>query len=315
MDTGIRRLLTFALVGVVAQLIDGALGMAYGVTASTLLLSSGATPAVASASVHLAEVGTTFVSGLSHHRFGNVNWRTVRWIGIPGAVGGFAGASVLSNLTAAWVKPAVATLLFLLGVNLVARFAFGVLRKPLKPEHIKGRFLSPLGLGAGFLDAIGGGGWGPVTTPTLMTLGRMEPRTAVGSASASEFLVSLAASLGFLLGLGGQGIDYALVGALLVGGVIAAPIAAWAVRRFPTRVMGTLVGCLVLVTNSRTLMIWAGVPGPTRLAVLLGLVAAGALLVRGSARKVKVAVRAAAAASAAELAAGPGTTAPASAPA
>src|SRR5688500_17763545 len=120
-----RRLLTFAFAGVIAQLVDGALGMAYGVTATTLILSSGGTVAAASASVRLAEVGTTLVSGVSHWRFGNVNWRTVRWVGVPGAVGGFVGATFLSSLNGEAVKPAVAGLLLLLGTYVLARFAFG----------------------------------------------------------------------------------------------------------------------------------------------------------------------------------------------
>lgn len=274
-----RRLLTFAIVGLVAQLIDGALGMAYGVTATSLLLSTGTSAAAASASVHLAEVGTTLVSGLSHWRFGNINWRIVGWLGVPGAVGAFAGATFLGNLDAEWVKPVVAGLLLTLGLYIVARFAFGVMRKPAREDHIRARFLGPLGVVAGFVDAIGGGGWGPVTTPTLMTVGRMEPRRAIGSVSASEFLVSLFASLGFLFALGREGVDFALAGALLVGGAVAAPLAAFAVRYLPAQVTGTLVGGLILVTNTRTILLWAGVAGPVRLALLLALGTAAVALV------------------------------------
>ncbi len=282
-----RKLLLFAVVGLVAQLVDGALGMAYGVTASTLLLSTGTTAAVASASVHLAEVGTTFVSGVSHWRFGNVRWRTVRLIAVPGAVGAFAGATVLGNLTADWVRPLVAGILFALGVYVLARFAFGVMRRPVREDHVRGRFLAPLGAGAGFLDAVGGGGWGPVMTPSLMAIGRMEPRTAVGSASASEFLISLSASIGFLLALGRQGIDFGIVAALLVGGAIAAPLAAYAVRVLPAAVSGTLVGALILVTNARTILLWAEVPGPARLVALVALTAVGVALVVRAARRVR----------------------------
>jgi uncharacterized membrane protein YfcA len=283
----VQRLLTFALVGLFAQLVDGALGMAYGVTASSLLLSGGTAAATASASVHLAEIGTSLASGLSHWRFGNVSWRTVRWIGVPGALGAFAGATVLSNLDGEAMQSWVAGLLLVLGGYLVVRFAFGVVRKPISPDHVRRRFLSPLGLFGGFVDAVGGGGWGPVTTPALMTAGRMAPHTAVGSASASEFLVSVAASAGFLAGLGTRGVEGPIVLGLLAGGVVAAPIAAFVVRVLPARVLGTLVGVLVVVVNTRTLLLSQGVAGPARLSVLLGLVAAGVVVVARSALTVR----------------------------
>jgi uncharacterized membrane protein YfcA len=259
-----RRLLLFALVGVLAQLVDGALGMAYGVTASSLLITGGTSVAVASASVHLAEVVTTFVSGVSHWRFGNVHWRTVRWIAIPGAVGAYIGASVLSNIDGAAAKPWISGLLLALGVYVFARFAFGVNRKPLAENHVKGGILAPIGATGGFVDAIGGGGWGPVTTPALLTVGRMEPRFAVGSASASEFLVSVAASIGFLTNLGGEAIDGRIVAGLMIGGVMVAPFAAWMARRLAAPVLGTLVGVLIVVTNLRTLLIANDVPGGAR---------------------------------------------------
>lgn len=281
------KFLTFALAGLFAQLVDGALGMAYGVTATTLILSSGGTVAVASASVHLAEVGTTFASGISHWRFGNVNWRTVRWIGVPGAAGAFCGATFLTSLPADGAKPYISGVLLLLGLSVLARFAFGAIRKPAAEHRLRGRFLMPLGLGAGFLDAVGGGGWGPVTTPTLLTTGRMEPRKAVGSASASEFLVAVAASVGFLLSLGRQGVDMALAGALLAGGVVAAPFAAWLVRKIAAKVLGTMVGGLIVITNARTLLLANGVGGQTRLAVLVALGVTSLVLVVRSAAAVR----------------------------
>jgi uncharacterized membrane protein YfcA len=154
---------------------------------------------------------------------------------------------------------------------------------------VRRRFLSPLGLFGGFVDAVGGGGWGPVTTPALITAGRMAPHTAVGSASASEFLVSVAASAGFLTSLGTQGIDGRIVIGLLAGGVVAAPIAAYAVRRLPARVLGTLVGVLVVVVNARTLLLAQEVAGPARLAALLGLAGAGLALVLRSVLMVRAA--------------------------
>lgn len=281
-----RRLLAFAFAGLFAQLIDGALGMAYGVTATTVLLSTGSSAAVASASVHLAEVGTTLVSGVSHWRFGNVNWRVVCWLAVPGAVGGFLGATVLSTVDGSWMKPSVSALLLILGVYILVRFAFGLARKAAPESHMRGRFLGPLGAGAGFVDAVGGGGWGPVTTPTLMTLGKMEPRRAIGSASASEFIVTSAASAGFLISLRDEPIEASLVLALLAGGVVAAPLAAWMAKRLPAAVMGTLVGGLIVVTNARTILLSAGVAGPARIVVLVALgglsLALVARVVRGS---------------------------------
>lgn len=272
-----QRLLVFAIAGLVGQLVDGSLGMAFGVTTSTILLSNGFSPAVASASVHLAEVGTTLTSGLSHWRFGNVSWPLVARIGIPGAIGAFAGATLLSSLTGDWLAPAVAVVLFGLGTLVIVRSVRGDLRgERHDPGHLRSRLLAPLGLGAGFLDAVGGGGWGPVATPTLLAAGRVEPRYVIGSVSAAELAVTVSASLGFLLGLGGEGIEAPLVAALLVGGVIAAPLAAWLVRHADASVLGVVVGTLLLVTNARTLLIEIGVAGAARLPVLLAIAAAGA---------------------------------------
>ncbi len=272
-----QRLLVFAIAGLVGQLVDGSLGMAFGVTTSTILLSNGFSPAVASASVHLAEVGTTLTSGLSHWRFGNVSWPLVARIGIPGAIGAFAGATLLSSLTGDWLAPAVAVVLFGLGTLVIVRSVRGDLRgERHDPGHLRSRLLAPLGLGAGFLDAVGGGGWGPVATPTLLAAGRVEPRYVIGSVSAAELAVTVSASLGFLLGLGGEGVEAPLVAALLVGGVIAAPLAAWLVRHADASVLGVVVGTLLLVTNARTLLIEIGVAGAARLPVLLAIAAAGA---------------------------------------
>jgi len=275
----VRRLLVFALAGLVGQLVDGALGMAFGVTTSTVLLSNGFSPAVASASVHLAEVGTTLSSGVAHWRFGNVSWPLVRRIGIPGAVGAFAGATVLSSLTGDWLAPAVAVVLFGLGALVIVRAVRGDLKgERHDPGQLRRRLLAPLGLSAGFLDAVGGGGWGPVATPTLLAAGRVEPRLVIGSVNAAELLVTVAASAGFLLGLGTQGIEVPLVVALLVGGVAAAPLAAWLVRHADASVLGVVVGTLLLVTNARTLLIEVGAPGPVRLPILLAIGVAGAVV-------------------------------------
>jgi uncharacterized membrane protein YfcA len=249
-----KSVVTIALVGLGAQLVDGTLGMAYGVTSTTLLLTAGYSPAIASASVHLAEIGTTAASGVSHWRFGNVNWPVVRRIALPGGIGAFAGATFLSHLSTESAAPWMAGILLALGVYLLLRFAT---RLPVARHDVplRSRFLVPLGLFAGFIDATGGGGWGPVATPTLISSGRMTPRKVIGTVDTSEVLVAVAASAGFFLGIGTQDIPWSAVGALLIGGLIAAPIAAYLVRHVPTRLLGASVGGLIVVTNLRTLMV------------------------------------------------------------
>ena len=264
-----QKLLLLSLVGLGAQLVDGSLGMAYGVTSTTLLLAIGTNPAAASATVHLAEIGTCLVSGAAHWKFGNVDWKVVLKIGLPGAVGAFAGATFLSSLSTETAAPLMAVILLVLGLYILVRFtAFGLptgkLGKPLRK-----RFLGPLGLVAGFVDSTGGGGWGPVGTPAILASGRLEPRKTIGSIDTSEFLVAVAASIGFVIGIGSEGVNYGWVAALLLGGVIAAPIAAWLVRHIPPRVLGSAVGGLIILTNSRTLLKsdWIGAPDDVRYAV------------------------------------------------
>ena len=254
-----RRLFIFSVAGLVAQLVDGSLGMGYGVTSTSFLVTSGTAAALASASVHLAEVGTTLVGGVAHHRFGNVEWRAVRWMAVAGALGAFLGATALSRLSADAATPWVAIVLAVLGVYVLVRSRSGrsvgelIARRP----HRR-RFLGALGAGAGFLDAAGGGGWGPIGTSTLLAAGRMEPRRVVGTVSASEFLVSLGASVGFLFALPWHQIDLMLVAALLIGGAIAAPFAAWLTQHLDQRTLGTAIGFFIVATNVRTL---AGVMG------------------------------------------------------
>jgi len=248
----VQKLLTFGLFGLLAQLVDGTLGMAYGVTSTTLLLSVGTAPAVASATVHLAEIGTTLASGTAHWRFGNVDWRTVGLMALPGALGAFAGAVFLSSLSAEVAKPWVAAILFFLGLYILARFTRR--RQPIKTNlsPLRARFLAPLGVVAGTVDAMGGGGWGPIGTSSLLSSGRLEPRKVVGSIDTSEFLVTLGASAGFLVSLSFTEVNTGYLLALLVGGLIAAPLAAWLVRKLPARVLGAAVGGVILVTNTKT---------------------------------------------------------------
>ncbi|MFN8590699.1 MAG: sulfite exporter TauE/SafE family protein [Thermomicrobiales bacterium] len=269
---GLQRFVLLALFGLIAQLIDGALGMAYGLTSTTLLLASGLAPAVASASVHLAEVGTTLASGAAHWKLGNTDWRSVRWLAIPGGIGAFAGATVLSNLDGDAARPWIAAFLMVLGFYVLIRFAFlggsiqvnaGTLHRPL---------LAPLGLIAGFLDAVGGGGWGPISTPTLLASGRMEPRKVIGTVSTSEFVVATSASVGFLVSLDRSAFAIPVVVALLVGGAIGAPIAAWMVRYLHPRVLGAMVGGLIVAMNGRALINITGVEDELRTAAYMALV-------------------------------------------
>ncbi len=248
-----RKLIVLGLVGLLAQLVDGSLGMAYGVTSSTLLLAAGVAPAAASAAVHFSEIGTSLASGISHHKLGNVDWRTVLILAGPGFLGAFTGATFLANLDGDAAKPWVAGLLLALGIYVIYRFLVLGGRRPTFRSRPSVGMLAPMGLVGGALDAIGGGGWGPVGTTTLLSSGRLEPRKVVGSIDTSEFVVAIGGSLGFLLALGSQGILWGYAGALLVGGVIAAPFAAWLVRIMPARVLGVGAGGLIVLTNTKTI--------------------------------------------------------------
>ena len=249
-----RKLIVLGFVGLLAQLIDGSLGMAYGVTSSTLLLAAGVAPAAASAAVHFSEIGTSLVSGFSHHKLGNVDWRTVSILALPGFVGAFAGATYLSSLPGDVAKPWVAALLLTLGGYVIWRFLALGGRRPVFKSRPSAWFLAPMGVVAGTMDAIGGGGWGPVGTTSLLSSGRLEPRKVVGSIDTSEFVVAVGGSLGFLFALGSQGIMWEYAAALLVGGVIAAPIAAWLVKHMPARVLGVAAGGLIVLTNAKTII-------------------------------------------------------------
>lgn len=258
-----RSLIVLGIVGLFAQLVDGSLGMAYGVTSTTLLLAAGVAPAAASAAVHLSEVGTSLVSGLSHWKLGNVDWRTVGIMALPGGFGAYAGATFLASLPGDTAKPWMAGLLMALGSYVLYRFLVLGGRRPQFTGHHSAFFLAPLGLVGGVMDSIGGGGWGPVGTTTLLSSGRLEPRKVVGSIDTSEFVVAVGGSLGFLIALGSQGINWGYAGALLAGGVVAAPLAAWLVRHLPARILGVAAGGVIILTNIKTLAESFGAAGLT----------------------------------------------------
>lgn len=278
------NLLILAVVGFVAQLIDGALGMGYGVTSSSMLLALGVAPAVASASVHAGEVVTTLASGIAHWRFGNVDRRLVGRLGLPGAAGAFCGALWLSSLPVDAARLGVSGFLFLLGAAVLFRFfrlnrsRFAV-RAPLSP-----RWITPLGFIGGLLDATGGGGWGPVTTTTLIARHPEHARKVIGSVDASEFLVAVSATVGFVVALGWYGISWTWVAAIAMGGALAAPLAAWLVQRLPLEILGVTVGTMILLSNARTLLMALGVSIPPSVVLLAVIVPAIAALLTGRVR-------------------------------
>lgn len=269
-----KKLIVLALIGLVAQLIDGSLGMAYGVTSTSLLLVAGIAPAAASASVHLAEVVTTAASGASHIKFGNVDRQVVLRLILPGSIGAFVGACFLSNLPGDVIKPYISIFLIILGIYILYRFLFKLgEKKAANGKPYTKKQLIPLGLLAGFLDATGGGGWGPVTTPVLMAKQDMKTRKVIGSVDTSEFAVAVSASIGFFIALGWEQVEWLWVGALMLGGVVAAPIAAWLVRLIPSHILGVLVGGLIIVTNTRTLLHTLGISNNMLFSIYFVLVA------------------------------------------
>jgi len=234
-------------VGFLAQLIDGTLGMAYGTVSTAFLLSLGFPPAIASASVHTAEVFTSGVSGLFHLRFGNVDRDLFRKLVVPGVLGGVLGAYVLTTVPAQRVRPWVALYLTVMGGLILWR----TVRRPHRGPGRTGAGVSVLGLVGGFLDAVGGGGWGPIVTSTLVARGN-HPRLAVGSVNLAEFFVTVAQAATFLAVL--RLTHGRVVLGLIVGGVMAAPVAAYLARRLPTRLLMGLVGGLIIALSLRVLV-------------------------------------------------------------
>jgi uncharacterized membrane protein YfcA len=234
----------YVVAGFAAQVIDGALGMAYGVTASSLLLSFGLPPAVTSATVHGAECFTTGASALAHHAFGNVRAELFRRLLAPGVLGAIAGAYLLSALPGDRLTPFVAVYLLLMGVIIIVK-AFREF-----PPRVVTTHLVPLGFGGALVDAMGGGGWGPIVASTLIARGS-DARQTIGSVNAVEFFVTLAASITFIVMLGLT--HWRIIVGLALGGVFAAPLAAWICARIPIRRLMIVVGLLVVFLSLRTL--------------------------------------------------------------
>lgn len=245
------ELLPFILIGFGAQMIDGALGMAYGVISSTLLLALGVPPSRASASVHAAETFTTGVSAISHILHRNVDWKLFARLIIPGVIGGVTGAYVLSNIDGSAIKPFVQLYLSAIGIYLIWRgFHF--------PPHPRDpKWVAPLGLFGGFMDATGGGGWGPIVTSNLLIQGS-SPRHTIGTVNSVEFVLTTSISLTFILHLGWQAFTTYTLG-LLIGGVIAAPFGAKLARHVAPRLLFTAVGTILTLTSLFGVIKWLGI--------------------------------------------------------
>ena len=229
---------SLVVIGFLAQLVDGALGMAFGLISTTALLSLGISPAQASAAVHTAEVFTTGASGLSHLWHQNINRRLLLTLGVAGVVGGVIGAYVLSNIDGRAIRPFISAYLLIIGLLILLKAA----RLSPTNEDAKVGYAAPLGLIGGFLDAIGGGGWGPMVTSTLIGSGHA-PRRVVGSVNAAEFFVTIAVATTFFIELGTAHFQHIL--ALVIGGLVAAPFGALLVRRLDQHVLMAIVGVLV----------------------------------------------------------------------
>ncbi|HET9821361.1 MAG TPA: sulfite exporter TauE/SafE family protein, partial [Burkholderiaceae bacterium] len=228
-------------VGLVAQTVDGALGMAYGITSTSFLLATGASPAVASAGVHIAEVFTTGVSGIAHIRFGNVDRRLFLRLLLPGIVGATSGAWLLASIDGAALKPWISAYLLLMGLYVIGK----VFRKP-RARREAPRHVATLGLAGGFVDAVGGGGWGPVVTTTLVGTGN-DPRTTIGSVNLAEFFLTFVSAGVFTLLVGES--PWLTVAGLVLGGLFAAPLAARLTQRLHTRALLALVGSVIVLVS------------------------------------------------------------------
>jgi uncharacterized membrane protein YfcA len=245
------KIFLFVLIGFAGQAIDGALGMAYGVTCSTALIALGIAPAVASASVHTAEIFTTAASGFSHWRLGNVDMRLVARLAVPGMIGGALGAYFLTSFPGETLVPYVSAYLLILGAVIVWR-AFR--SRPARHDISTPRAIG-LGLTGGFLDAAGGGGWGPIVTSSLIGSGAA-PRMAIGSVNLAEFFVAATITATFIATIGLE--LWPIIAGLIIGGVLAAPLAAYAASRIPAKPLMVIVGCLVILISARNIFKFIG---------------------------------------------------------
>lgn len=240
-------ILIYIVIGFAAQMVDGAIGMAYGITSSSVLLSFGMPPATVSACVHAAETFTTAASGTSHWKLGNIDKALVWRLAVPGVIGGIAGAYLLTKIDGNFVKPFVSAYLLLLGFFILWKALRTDPQNSEPPDNIVA-----LGLIGGFMDSIGGGGWGPIVTTSLIGQGTT-PRYAIGSVNLAEFFVTAAISGTFFLTIGLE--LWPIIAGLIIGGVVAAPFAAVATKNLPDKTLMIIVGCVVVLLSLRTLLV------------------------------------------------------------
>jgi uncharacterized membrane protein YfcA len=278
----VRDLFLFALAGFAASLVDGALGMGFGPTSSSILLAAGMAPTAVSATVNLAKVVTGVVAGLSHWKFRNLDKRLVLELAIPGCVGALVGVYVLSSINGATLRPYLAMLLTVIGIRILVRFARPISQAEKATAAVSGSSKRELVFdrrGVKFAAFLGGvtngmiGAWGPVVTPFLLHRG-VRPRYAIGCVNTAEIAVASASAFSLIASLGRAGINGPTVLSMLIGGVIAAPAAAWVIRHIPAGPMGVSVAGLLLLTNARDLTAWAGLrSGPALWAIYIGILA------------------------------------------
>ena len=247
-------LFEIGVIGFLAQIIDGTLGMGYGVTSSTLLISLGFSPIIASASVHTSEIFVTLVSGLSHFKFGNIKKDLLKPLILFGIIGGILGACGLVRLPPQPIKLIVGLVLLIMGGIIFYRFMFKY--KKLNTPRIKKysiNRLRALGFVASFIDAVGGGGWGPICTPILVVTGS-DPDKVVGSVNLAEFFITLAITSTFFLLIGTENFRWEVIIALLVGGILAAPLAAFTCKKLPKRILGIFIGIIVIILSLKIIL-------------------------------------------------------------
>ena len=252
MDEKFLRYFIILIFAFVAELIDGGIGMGYGVSLTSFLLSIGIGTAMASAIVHISEIFTAFFSGISHFKVGNFDKKIFTYLVIPGTIGGAIGAyTAVKFQDASLIKPFVSGILLLLGLLIIIKYIRkrDILEQEYKTPRI--RHLLPIGFAASFVDAIGGGGWGPISTPTLV-INNTDPKKAIGSVNFAEFFVTLSIALTFFLTM--PKIELGFIAPIIIGGIIAAPIAAMITKRLPHKTVAIIVGCLIIILSLRTIL-------------------------------------------------------------
>jgi uncharacterized membrane protein YfcA len=262
----LEQFLFFVIVGFAAQMVDGAIGMAYGIISTSVLVSYGISPVVASASVHTSEIVTTAVSGISHAMFKNIDWLLFRRLVLPGILGSVLGAYVLTKIPESFSRPFIAVYFIVMGViilyrvindgkikQILQKFVVTKIQKRLPSKHARG--LTPLGLLGGFFDATGGGGWGSIVSSTLLAQGTTAHYT-IGSVNATEFLIALTSSFTFFLTIGI--VHWPIILGLIVGGTLAAPLAAYLVRSIQPQIIMLAASIVVILLGLYTLirLIW-----------------------------------------------------------